>query len=86
MGMVPEEWFNRLMILCIVLAFDSIPWVSYPRPSNSITIYTVPAWWWWVIYAVRDIFKLLNSANKRFAEVLNELKTIKKEYPKKKKR
>lgn len=46
----------------------------------AITAFT---WWWWVIYAVKDIFRLLNDANVRFGEVLQELKAIKKEYIKK---
>lgn len=86
-------WLGRvapltaLMILCIVLAFDFTSWVSYLVSAIALLFaITAFTWWWWVIYAVRDIFKLLNSANKRFAEVLNELKTIKKEYLKKKKR
>ena len=75
------------MILCITLTFDFNSWVSYLVSAIALLFaITAFTWWWWVIYAVRDIFKLLNSANKRFAEVLVELKSIKKEYLKKKKR
>ena len=73
--------------MCITLAFDFNSWVSYLVSAIALLFaITAFTWWWWVIYAVRDIFKLLNSANKRFAEVLVELKSIKKEYLKKKKR
>ena len=43
-------------------------------------------WWWWVIYAVKDIFTMLNRANKKFEEVLFEIKKIKIETNKLKKR
>jgi len=86
-------WLGRvgpltaLMILCITLTFDFNSWVSYLVSAIALLFaITAFTWWWWVIYAVRDIFKLLNSANKRFAEVLVELKSIKKESLKKKKR
>ncbi len=73
--------------MCITLAFDFNSWVSYLVSAIALLFaITAFTWWWWVIYAVRDIFKLLNSANKRFAEVLVELKSIKKESLKKKKR
>lgn len=73
--------------MCITLTFDFNSWVSYLVSAIALLFaITAFTWWWWVIYAVRDIFKLLNSANKRFAEVLVELKSIKKEYLKKKKR
>ena len=49
----------------------------------AITAFT---WWWWVIYAVRDIFTMLNRANKKFEEVLVEIKKIKLESTKLKKR
>ena len=51
--------------------------------SFSITAF---AWWWWVIYAVRDIFTMLNQANKKFEQVLFEIKNIKIETNKLKKR
>ena len=73
--------------MCITLTFDFNSWVSYLVSAIALLFaITAFTWWWWVIYAVRDIFKLLNSANKRFAEVLVELKSIKKESLKKKKR
>ena len=83
-------WLGRvapltaLVLLCIVLVFDFTSWVHYLVSAIGITFaITAFTWWWWVIYAVKDIFKLLNNANKRFAEVLDELKTIRKEYIKK---
>jgi hypothetical protein len=86
-------WLGRvgpltaLMILCIVLVTDFSSWIQYIVSAIALLFaITAFTWWWWVIYAVKDIFRLLNSANKRFGEVLIELKTIKKEYLKKKKK
>lgn len=86
-------WLGRvapltaLMILCIVLVTDFTSWIQYIVSAIALLFaITAFTWWWWVIYAVKDIFRLLNSANKRFGEVLIELKTIKKEYLKKKKK
>jgi len=80
-------WLGRLapltalLILCIVLVFDLNNWLHYVLMTVGISFaITAFTWWWWVIYAVKDIFKLLNDANKRFADVLEELKSIKKEY------
>lgn len=72
---------TALLILGIAVTFDLATWVDYVvsfiAVSFAITAFT---WWWWVIYAVRDIFKLLKDANKRFESVILELKEIKKEY------
>jgi hypothetical protein len=76
---------TALFMLCIVLVFDFTTWVHYLVSAIALTFaITAFTWWWWVIYAVKDIFKLLNDANKRFSEVLAELKSIRKDYIKKK--
>ena len=86
-------WLGRvgpltaLMILCIVLVTDFTSWIQYLVSAIALLFaITAFTWWWWVLYAVKDIFTLLNSANKRFGEVLIELKSIKTEYLKKKKK
>ena len=86
-------WLGRvapltaLMILCIVLAFDFTSWVSYLVSAIALLFaITAFTWWWWVIYAVKDIFTMLNRANKKFEEVLFEIKKIKIETNKLKKR
>ena len=86
-------WLGRLapltalVMLLIATTFEMSTFTSWVVLGICILFaITAFTWWWWVIYAVRDIFRLLNSANKRFAEVLVELKSIKKEYLKKKKR
>jgi hypothetical protein len=83
-------WLGRvapltaLLMLGIVLIFDFTSWLHYLIMSIGITFaITAFTWWWWVIYAVKDIFRLLNDANVRFGEVLQELKAIRKEYIKK---
>ena len=86
-------WLGRvgpltaLMILCITLTFDFNSWVSYLVSAIALLFaITAFTWWWWVIYAVRDIFTMLNSANKKFEQVLFEIKNIKMETKKLKKR
>lgn len=83
-------WLGRLapltalLILCVVLVFDLNTWLHLVLMTIGISFaITAFTWWWWVIYAVKDIFRLLNDANVRFGEVLQELKAIKKEYIKK---
>ena len=83
-------WLGRLapltalLILCVVLVFDLNTWLHLVLMTIGISFaITAFTWWWWVIYAVKDIFRLLNDANVRFGEVLQELKAIRKEYIKK---
>ena len=76
---------GALFLLCLVLIFDVSGWLEHTLIFLG-TLFAVIAftWWWWVIFAVRDIFNLLQDANKRFSEVLKELKQIKKDYSKRK--
>ena len=78
---------SALMVLCLVLFYEINTWLEaaliFIALSFSITAFI---WWWWVIYAVRDIFTMLNSANKKFEQVLFEIKNIKMETQKLKKR
>ena len=78
---------SALVILCLVLFYDINTWLEtvllFIAVVNQITAFT---WWWWVIYAVKDIFTMLNRANKKFEEVLFEIKKIKIETNKLKKR
>ena len=77
------SWLGRvapltaLLVVAIMLFFDLDTWLEGVLMCIallfSITAFT---WWWWVIYAVRDIFKMLNRANKQFSTVLNEIKTL----------
>lgn len=86
-------WLGRvapltaLLVIGLILFFDIDTWLEIVLTLIallfSITAFT---WWWWVIYAVRDIFKMLSRANKRFEEVLLEIKTLRIETRKVKKR
>ena len=86
-------WLGRvapltaLLVIGLILFFDIDTWLETVLTLIallfSITAFT---WWWWVIYAVRDIFKMLNRANKRFEEVLMEIKAIQVETRRVKKR
>lgn len=33
-------------------------------------------WWWWVLDTVKRLYAMLNTAQDRFNEVINELKTL----------
>jgi ABC-type bacteriocin/lantibiotic exporter with double-glycine peptidase domain len=78
------SWLGRvapltaLFVICLMLFFDVDTWTETVliliAILFSITAFT---WWWWVIYAVRDIFTMLNQANKKFTQVLSEIKQIK---------
>lgn len=78
---------SALMVLCLVMFYDIDTWLDtvllFVAISFSITAF---AWWWWVIYAVRDIFTMLSSANKKFEQVILEIKKIKIETNKLKKK
>ena len=78
---------GALFLLCIALVFDIQGWLEWLLCGIG-TVFAIIAftWWWWVIYAVRDIFTMLNRANKKFEEVLVEIKKIKLESTKLKKR
>ena len=78
---------GALFLLIVCLIFDIESWINYLLIGIA-TLFAVIAftWWWWVIYAVRDIFTMLNRANKKFEEVLVEIKKIKLESTKLKKR
>lgn len=69
---------SALMVLCLVMFYDIDTLLDtvllFVAVSFSITAF---AWWWWVIYAVRDIFTMLSRANKKFEEVILEIKKIK---------
>ena len=87
------SWLGRvaplsaLTILCFVIFLDFSGWVDYVICAVAVAFAIVAfTWWWWVIYAVKDIFTLLNRENKKFEEVLFEIKKIKIETNKLKKR
>tara|TARA_B100000927_G_scaffold232217_1_gene192274 strand:- start:2027 stop:2353 length:327 start_codon:yes stop_codon:yes gene_type:complete len=78
---------SALLVLSLILYYDIDTWLKTVLVIIGI-IFSITAftWWWWVIYAVRDIFTMLNRANKKFEEVLVEIKKIKLESTKLKKR
>ena len=78
---------SALLVLCLVIYYDIDTWLKTVLVLIGI-IFSITAftWWWWVIYAVRDIFTMLTKANKKFEEVLFEIKKIKLETSKLKKR
>jgi len=36
-------------------------------------------WWWWIMLTSKDLFDLVTETNKKFTEVIKEVKAIKKE-------
>ena len=84
-------WLGRLapltalVMLLIATTFEMTTFTSWVVLGICILFaITAFTWWWWVMFAVKDIFNLLQDANKRFAEVIKELKQIKQDYSKRK--
>lgn len=82
-------WIGRvapltaLLALGIVLIFDVSGWVEYLVTAVAILFGLVAfVWWWWVIYAVKDLNSMLQEANNKFGNIIAELKEIKEEFKK----
>ena len=74
---------SALMILCLVLFYDINTWLETVllciAVVFSITAFT---WWWWVIYAVRELNKMLDKTTDKFEVVIKEIKELKKDIKK----
>ena len=42
-------------------------------------------WWWWVIYAVRELNRLLTTTSNRFEQVMKDIRDLKDDFRKNKK-
>lgn len=81
------SWFGKVapltaltgLSLVIFFDFNSITeyFIGFLALSFAVVAFT---WWWWVIYAVRDLNKLLTSTTERFERVIAEIKSLKKDF------
>lgn len=69
---------GALFLLCIALVFDIQGWLEWLLCGIG-TIFAIIAftWWWWVLDTVRALFAMLEHANDRFKEILEDLKGLK---------
>ena len=82
-------WLGRvlpllaLVTICLVLIFDLNDYLDYILYAIAIIFAGFAfTWWWWVLDTVRGLFKLLESAQDRFTQVIKELTDIKKDLKK----
>ena len=83
------SWLGRvaplsaLTILCFVIFLDFSGWVDYLICAVAVAFAIVAfTWWWWVIYAVRELNKMLDRTTEKFEVVIREIKDLKKDIKK----
>ncbi len=83
------SWLGRvaplsaLTILCFVIFLDFSGWVDYVICAVAVAFAIVAfTWWWWVIYAVRELNKMLDKTTDKFEVVIKEIKELKKDIKK----
>ena len=69
---------GALFLLCVAIFFDLnsiMEWIL----SGVATLFACIAfaWWWWVLDTVRALFSMLEHANNKFKEILDDLTSIK---------
>lgn len=71
---------SALVILAVELTFDLNSLVDYTLCAIGV-IFAIFAftWWWWILDTVKKLFVMLQLAQDRFAEVIDELSEIKSE-------
>jgi len=74
---------SALTILCFVIFLDFSGWVDYVICAVAVAFAIVAfTWWWWVIYAVRELNKMLDRTTEKFEVVIKEIKDLKKDIKK----
>ena len=83
------SWLGRvaplsaLTILCFVIFLHFSGWVDYVICAVAVAFAIVAfTWWWWVIYAVRELNKMLDRTTEKFEVVIKEIKDLKKDINK----
>lgn len=67
-----------LALLMIELVFDLDSFLEYTMCAIAISFGVFAfTWWWWVLDTVRGLYGMLNTAQEKFSEVINELREIK---------
>lgn len=78
------SWIGRiapmsaLVMLAVALIADLNNYTNYLLIIIATIFATIAfVWWWWIIFTVRDLFQMLQNAQDRFHEVLEEIKDLK---------
>lgn len=82
-------WLGRiapltsLLAIVLELTLDLTGWLDYLLIATAVSFGTVAfVWWWWVIYAVKDLNKLLDKQTAKFDHIIREIKSVKAELRK----
>ena len=71
---------TALTILSLIVFFNFETYTDYFIGFVALSFAVVAfTWWWWVIYAVRDLNKLLERTTEKFEHVIDEIKKLKKD-------
>lgn len=72
------------VLLVLIFDFDTVgDWIIGSIAfSFGVVAFT---WWWWVIYAVKELNKLLTTTTERFEQVMKDIKDLKTDLRKDKK-
>ena len=69
---------GALFLLCVALVFDVEGWLEWLLCGIGALFAIIAfTWWWWVLDTVRALFSMLEHANDRFREILEDLKGLK---------
>jgi hypothetical protein len=71
---------GALFLLVVALAFDVSGWLEWLLCGIG-TVFAIIAftWWWWVLDTVRALFGMLENANDRFRDIIDDLKELKRD-------
>tara|TARA_B100001057_G_scaffold500235_1_gene614208 strand:- start:5493 stop:5792 length:300 start_codon:yes stop_codon:yes gene_type:complete len=72
---------TALLALMLILVFDfnnTAEWIIFfIALSFGVVAFT---WWWWVVYAVRELNRLLTTTQERFEQVMKDIKDLKDDF------
>ena len=69
---------GALFLLCVALIFDVQGWLEgLLYIIGALFAMIAFTWWWWVLDTVRALFTMLEQANERFKDIIEDLKGLK---------
>ena len=69
---------GALFLLCVALIFDVQGWLEWLLYIIGALFAMIAfTWWWWVLDTVRALFTMLEQANERFKDIIEDLKGLK---------
>ena len=69
---------GALFLLCVALIFDVQGWLEWMLYIIGALFAMIAfTWWWWVLDTVRALFTMLEQANERFKDIIEDLKGLK---------